>query len=184
MKSADLRLLLGYALPYRAALAFCALLMLAESAMALAVPWLGGRLAGSLLADASAAAVTGPILLAQRLFENPPRTASLEDLDRSGEPMLLAGLHAEVDAALRRAGLPPRPAALAGRGSAQAWTLAREDGTALAVVSAQDADALRALLRPLPHYGSQSWLAFDGGRLLERGVWPAPGRLVPVDRAP
>lgn len=98
--------------------------------------------------------------------------------------MLLAGLHAEVDAALRRAGLPPRPAALAGRGSAQAWTLAREDGTALAVVSAQDADALRALLRPLPHYGSQSWLAFDGSRLLERGVWPAPGRLVPVDRAP
>ena len=64
MKPADLRLLLGYALPYRAALAFCALLMLAESAMALAVPWLGGRLAGSLLADASAAAVTGPILLA------------------------------------------------------------------------------------------------------------------------
>ena len=61
----ELRLLLGYALPYRAALAFCALLMLAESAMALAVPWLGGRLAGSLLADASAAAaVTGPILLA------------------------------------------------------------------------------------------------------------------------
>ena len=52
------------------------------------------------------------------------------------------------------------------------------------MVSAQDADALRALLRPLPHYGSQSWLAFDGGRLLERGVWPAPGRLVPVDRAP
>ncbi|CAG0956261.1 aminopeptidase N [Rhodocyclaceae bacterium] len=122
--------------------------------------------------------------LAQRLFENPPRAASLEDLDRSGEPMLLAGLHAEVDAALRRAGLPPRPAALAGRGSAQAWTLARDDGTALAVVSAQDAEALRALLRPLPHYGSQSWLAFDGGRLLERGVWPAPGRLVPVDRAP
>lgn len=122
--------------------------------------------------------------LAQRLFENPPRAASLEDLDRSGEPMLLAGLHAEVDAALRRAGLPPRPAALAGRGSAQAWTLARDDGTALAVVSAQDAEALRALLRPLPHYGSQSWLAFDGSRLLERGVWPAPGRLVPVDRAP
>jgi subfamily B ATP-binding cassette protein MsbA len=36
--------------------------MLAESALALAVPWLGGRLAGSLLADA--AAMTGPILLA------------------------------------------------------------------------------------------------------------------------
>ena len=62
VKPAGLRLLLGYARPYRAALALCALLMLAESALALAVPWLGGRLAGSLLADA--AAMTGPILLA------------------------------------------------------------------------------------------------------------------------
>ena len=62
MKPVGLRLLLGYARPYRAALALCALLMLAESALALAVPWLGGRLAGSLLADA--AAMTGPILLA------------------------------------------------------------------------------------------------------------------------
>jgi len=62
VKPVGLRLLLGYARPYRAALALCALLMLAESALALAVPWLGGRLAGSLLADA--AAMTGPILLA------------------------------------------------------------------------------------------------------------------------
>ena len=64
MKPTDLQLLVSYALPYRAALAFCALLMLGERAMALAVPWLGGRLAGSLLADAAASAVTGPILLA------------------------------------------------------------------------------------------------------------------------
>jgi len=64
MKPTDLQLLLSYAAPYRAALALCALLMLAESGMALAVPWLGGRLAGSLLADAASTAVTGPILLA------------------------------------------------------------------------------------------------------------------------
>jgi subfamily B ATP-binding cassette protein MsbA len=62
MSPSDLRFLLGYARPYRATLAFCALLMLAESAMALAVPWLGGQLAGGLLGDA--AAVTGPLLLA------------------------------------------------------------------------------------------------------------------------
>jgi len=64
MKPTDLQLLVSYAMPYRAALALCALLMLAESGMALAVPWLGGRLAGSLLADAAATAVTGSILLA------------------------------------------------------------------------------------------------------------------------
>ena len=90
------------------------------------------------------------------------------------------GLHAEVDAALARAGLPPRPAGLAGRGSAQVWTLNRETGAPVAVVSARDADALRALLRPLPHYGGQSWLVFEGSRAVERGIWPAPGRLIPV----
>jgi subfamily B ATP-binding cassette protein MsbA len=62
MNPSDLRFLLGYATPYRTTLAFCALLMLAESGMALAVPWLGGQLAGGLLGEA--AAVTGPLLLA------------------------------------------------------------------------------------------------------------------------
>jgi hypothetical protein len=41
------------------------------------------------------------------------------------------------------------------------------------VVSAESAEALRALLRPLPHYGRQSYLIFDGGTVVERGVWPA-----------
>jgi len=63
MNTSDFRFLLGYALPYRATLAFCALLMVAESGMALAVPWLGGRLAEGLLSDA-ASTVTGKLLLA------------------------------------------------------------------------------------------------------------------------
>jgi ATP-binding cassette, subfamily B, bacterial len=63
MNTSDFRFLLGYALPYRATLAFCALLMVAESGMALAVPWLGGLLAEGLLSDA-ASTVTGKLLLA------------------------------------------------------------------------------------------------------------------------
>ena len=63
MITSDFRFLLGYALPYRATLAFCALLMVAESGMALAVPWLGGQLAEGLLSDA-ASTVTGKLLLA------------------------------------------------------------------------------------------------------------------------
>ncbi|MFZ5510847.1 MAG: M1 family metallopeptidase [Pseudomonadota bacterium] len=118
--------------------------------------------------------------LALRLFENPPRTVAPEALDQGTEPVLLAGLHADVDAALARAGLPPRPASLAGRGSAQVWTIHRDTGVPVAVLSARDAAALRALERPLPHYGAQSWLVFEGSRALERGVWPAPGRLVAV----
>ncbi|WP_420472578.1 M1 family metallopeptidase [Noviherbaspirillum sp. ST9] len=117
--------------------------------------------------------------LAQRIFETPPRVVPLDALN-GGTPLVLAGLHADVDAALARAGLPPRPPGLAGKGSAQVWTVARHEGAPLAVVSADDANALRALLRPLPHYGAHSWVVFDGSRAIGRGVWPAAGKLVRV----
>ncbi|MGI9403912.1 MAG: ABC transporter ATP-binding protein, partial [Hyphomicrobium sp.] len=47
----NLRILLGYAAPYRASLAFCGALMLLETAAALAVPWLGGQFAGGVLSQ-------------------------------------------------------------------------------------------------------------------------------------
>lgn len=122
--------------------------------------------------------------LAQRLFETPPRTIALDEIGTGSAPVLLIGLHAEIDAALAQAGLPPRPDSLAGKGSAQAWTVIRSEGAPLAVVSADDANALRALLRPLPHYGAQSWIVFDGSRAVSRGVWPAPGRLIRVGARP
>ncbi len=118
--------------------------------------------------------------LASRFFESPPREIAPEDSSRGDDPVLLIGLHADVDSALARANLPPRPSSLAGRGSAQVWTADAKSRTPLAVVSARDAEALRALLRPLPHYGAQSWLVFEGARAVDRGIWPAPGRLVPV----
>jgi len=121
--------------------------------------------------------------LAKRLFEIAPQVVAPDQWNRSPEPVLLAGLHADVDAALARAGLPPRPASLAGRGSAQVWTIVRTAGPPVAVISAKDVDAMQALQRPLPHYGAQSWLAFEGSRVLERGVWPAPGPLIPVHAA-
>jgi ATP-binding cassette subfamily B protein len=62
MPPTDLRFLLGHARPYRGTHAVCARLMRAESAMALAVPWLGGQVAGSLLGNA--AGITGTLLLA------------------------------------------------------------------------------------------------------------------------
>jgi aminopeptidase N len=118
--------------------------------------------------------------LAARLCESAAPVASLDALTRGSEPVLLAGLAADVDAALAQAGLPPRPANVAGRGTAQVWTLARAGSPPVAVVSARDAGSLRALLAPLPHYGSQSWLVFDGRRALDRGIWPAPVRPVAV----
>jgi len=77
-----------------------------------------------------------------------------------------------VDRWLQRHGLPPRPAPVAGKGTAQVWTQARERAGPLAIVSADDTAALAALARPLPHYGRQSYLAFDSAKVVERGVWP------------
>ena len=50
----NLRILLGYAAPYRASLACAGALMLLETAAALAVPWLGGKFAGGVLSQGQA----------------------------------------------------------------------------------------------------------------------------------
>ncbi|TAK83300.1 MAG: M1 family peptidase [Betaproteobacteria bacterium] len=111
--------------------------------------------------------------LAGRFFESPFHEVKRPD----GEPLLIIGLHADVDAALRRLKLPPRPPQVAGKGTAQVWTI---KGSNVAVISANDERSLEALARPLPHYGSQSWLAFDGARVIERGAWPPLVRSIPV----
>ena len=109
-------------------------------------------------------------------FERPTTPLGLPDLQAAladDESVMLIGTPGEVDAALAAIGLPKQAEALGengGRGSARVWTVAR--GPLLAVAAA-DAAALRALARPLPHYGGQSWLVFDGGRVIERGLWPA-----------
>ncbi|MEF8755802.1 MAG: hypothetical protein V5B60_18050 [Accumulibacter sp.] len=95
----------------------------------------------------------------------------------AGESVMLVGTPTEVDAALLANGLPLQAQSLganATRGSARVWTIER--GPLLAV-AAGDAAALRSLARPLPHYGGQSWLVFDGAQASERGLWPA---VVPV----
>jgi aminopeptidase N len=88
-------------------------------------------------------------------------------------PLLAIGLEGDVDAWLAENEFPARPAMVAGRGTAQVWTASRADGRALVVVSGRDASALAALTRPLPHYGRASWVAFDGAKAIDRGVWPS-----------
>ena len=113
--------------------------------------------------------------LTGRLFENTPKPlapARLSNALNGKNPVLLVGTHTEVDQALAGAGLPARPASLAGKGSAQVWTVPGQPYP-LAVISAQDAAALNALQRGLPHYGGQSWLVFEQGRVIDKGIWPA-----------
>ncbi len=119
--------------------------------------------------------------IATRLFESPAREVALRDDGKS--PLLIVGVHADVDAALARLHLPSRPSELEGRGTAQVWAVLRKpDATPIAVISARDGAAIEALARPLPHYGAQSFLAFDGPRAILRGVWPIQARRVAVKR--
>jgi aminopeptidase N len=121
--------------------------------------------------------------LAAAFLESPPREAPPDSLRWRGGPLLLVGSHGDIERALERLDLPPRPAPLSGRGSAQVWTLrAGAAGRPVAVISARDARALAALARALPHYGAQSYLAFDGPTVIERGTWPASVPIVPVRR--
>ena len=87
-------------------------------------------------------------------------------------PALVIGLEDQVDSWLAREHLPGRPEKVRSKGSAQAWTVSRPDGVTLAVVSAQDMASLTALIRPLPHYGRQSYVIFQGAKSIARGAWP------------
>jgi aminopeptidase N len=110
--------------------------------------------------------------LASRLFEAEPRMLELDRAAAESRPVLVFAESAGLPEALRRLNLaeprlPPGPAA-----SAAAWTARLADGRPILVISADDAEQLRTLLRPLPHYGSQSYVLFDAGRAFARGVWP------------
>ena len=99
----------------------------------------------------------------------------------STAPTLVIGLQPEIDAWLAARHLPARPEVVSHKGTAQAWTLARADGASLAIVSAQDAASLEALIRPLPHYGQQSYLVFDGKSAIDKGAWPTQVQTVVVE---
>ncbi|WP_425403816.1 M1 family metallopeptidase [Hwanghaeella sp.] len=65
------------------------------------------------------------------------------------------------------ADVPTRVAA----GSAAAWSFRSADGHPVLLIRGKDAAAVEALLRPLPHYGSRSFVTFEGRRAQDKGVW-------------
>lgn len=59
-------------------------------------------------------------------------------------------------------------------GTARVWVRRDSQGRLAAMVAARDAQAVADLMRPLPHYGSKSYLVFDGRRALSHGIWSEP----------
>ncbi|WP_256216516.1 M1 family metallopeptidase [Nitrosomonas ureae] len=109
--------------------------------------------------------------LASKLQDRKPQIIT-PDEPFSSVPVLVIGLDSEVDAWLAAEQLPAKPDEINSKGTAQVWTLARAKGASMTVIAAKDVASLEALIRPLPHYGRQSYLAFDGRQVIEKGVWP------------
>ncbi len=87
-------------------------------------------------------------------------------------PLLVIGSTREVATFLARHGLAGIPDTLSGRGTSRVWTANWRNEQPLLVVAADNIQAMQALLRPLPHYGSRSYLVFDGRRAIDKGIWP------------
>jgi len=109
--------------------------------------------------------------LAGKLLHHTPKMVSLADTGKVTS-ILVIGLQAQVSKWLDLNKLPPRPFNMRSDGTAYAWTM-RQDGVTFVVVSAKDTLSLQSLVRPLPHYGRQSYIVFDGAKAIERGTWPA-----------
>lgn len=126
----------------------------------------------AVIATQDSQAWTAARALAAQLLEREPRFGEAQAPLPDGAVMLV-GTDADVAAVLRRQALEDPPARLAGQGTARAWATGRAGKGALVVVSGRDATALRDLTAPLPHYGGESFVVFDGRRTIDRGVWPA-----------
>jgi aminopeptidase N len=95
----------------------------------------------------------------------------------SADPLLVIGTHDKTAAFLQKHQLPAVPQQLAGKGSARVWAAKQKNGKIVVVISAANTEALQALIRPLPHYGKESYLVFEDSKVIERGVWPTEGKV-------
>ena|GEM_PF-4387048 len=112
--------------------------------------------------------------LAARLFDTGPRIRAVPAGAPPAVPALVIGRRAAIDALLAQPSWQLDRDAPPGSHGAVAWTARRGDGQPVMVVAGNDAAALLAVVRPLPHYRGKSYIRFSGRRAVDSGVWP-PG---------
>ncbi|HNQ04855.1 MAG TPA: M1 family aminopeptidase [Thiobacillaceae bacterium] len=128
--------------------------------------------ASLILGEADAAFQTAARNLAGGVLDTLPTEIQPDTPVPQGALLIIAPRH-RIQALLTRLSLPVAPSPREGQGTARVWAGRDGQGRPYAVVAARDADGLQALARGLPHFGRQSWLVFEDGRLLDKGVWPA-----------
>lgn len=117
--------------------------------------------------------------LAAALFGGSPKFVASERIAKTTNEKLLAlGSTEQISRLITALALPARPTEISGRASGRAWTGRLQSGKAVLFVEADNPEALRAMMRPLPHYRSKSYIVFKGSRAVAHGVWsPTKGPL-------
>lgn len=110
--------------------------------------------------------------LAERLLDVRRKPGSLTGQDTDSKPLLVIGETRRLSAYLETLGAAAIETAPLAGGTARAWTFRRPEGTPVLVVSADDTNALLAVMRPLPHYKRRSFIIFDGPKAIDKGTWP------------
>jgi len=111
--------------------------------------------------------------LAVRMMDVSPQIVTEENGLAGQAPRLIIGTDAAVTSFLSKSGLGGPPTGIAEVGTARVWAgRSASDLIPFVVVAAQNKEALAALLRPLPHYGRQGLLAFDGSKVIRKGTLP------------
>lgn len=126
----------------------------------------------TLIAAEGTAMQTAAVELSKRLLDVRGQRTAHDISEVGAHPALIIGSEAKIAnilAQIKWADQNSRPST---PGSAWAWTRRRAGGQPVLIVAAKDAASLKALLRPLPHYRSRSYVVFKGRRAIERGIWP------------
>lgn len=110
--------------------------------------------------------------LARRLFDTKPNFIASDQIPKMPNAHLLVmGSTEQINRFISSSELPARPTKIAGHGSGRAWTARKPGGNAVLFVEADDPEALSAMMRPLPHYRSKSYIVFEEDRAVANGVW-------------
>jgi hypothetical protein len=119
--------------------------------------------------------------IAAGLLEAGWRSDDVNSAMAANAPLLLVGTTLQAAEALNRAGLPSPPDQLAARGTARVWMARYRGDIPLLVVEGNDINALRQTTAAIRHYGANSYLVFDGIKVIDRGVWLPTSRSLQVD---
>ena len=96
-------------------------------------------------------------------------------------PLVIVGTGLKLGRAMAAAELPGKPESFGGRGEVRVWTTRAARGFPVIVIEADSAEALAAVTAKLPHYGATSFLLFDGGEVVAKGVWPPSAKPLRVE---